>query len=190
MKLHRFAAMLLLLCSSYGFADIKGLQFEPKQFDENTYIIRYSSATMKMLEVKTLASQSYDFAFQDKEGRFEIRYILFSQVGGIQDNDDYKMQATLWAVMVISNITGNEDFAQNTSAFGEADVKKEFNADIGFTNFSQGAKTDFTAGYQYIMINFYCRKNLGIMCQTILFNDINWIKTEDFLRWFHGFNFY
>lgn len=40
-----------------------------------------------------------------------------------------------------------------------------------------------------MMVNFYYKKDIGIMCQTILFNDINILSTDDFLTAFHSFRF-
>jgi hypothetical protein len=183
-------AILLINISIVGFADIVGLKFAPEEFADDTYVIRFSSEDMEQLEVKELESQSYNYAFRNNTKDYELRYILFKQTEDINNFEDYKMQVSMWALMVINNITNDEEQSLNTSAYPVEAVKKEFNADYGFTNFSRDLNSDYVDGYRYIMINFYCKKGLGIMCQTILFNDLSWPATEDFIRWFHGFNFY
>jgi len=186
--------IIVAICIALGlsgsvFAEIKGINFAPQEFADDTYVIKYSSADMDLLEVGDLSSQSYDYAFRSKDGRFELRYILFKQTDVIPE-DEYKMQASLWATMVIANITGTEPNTSNTSAYNDADVKKEFNADFGINSFSNNILTDYSEDYEYVMIAFYCKKDLGIMCQTIHFNDLTWTQTDEFLFWFHGFNFY
>ncbi|MBB6481506.1 hypothetical protein [Spirochaeta isovalerica] len=39
------------------------------------------------------------------------------------------------------------------------------------------------------MANFYVKEGLGIMCQTILFDDMEIFQTEDFFEIFHSFRF-
>ncbi len=189
MKRFCLLAVLLLISSAVN-SEIVSLKFKAEKFDDDKYVIKYYSDIMDLVDVKPMTSQTYDYAFRDKDGRYEIRYILFSQTDDIPDAGDYKVQAALWAVMVIGNVTGDENAAQNTSAFNEEDVKSEFNADCGFTNFSIDGKTDFTEGYKFVMINFYCKRDVGIMCQTILFNDIDFVKDKLFIKIFHGFRFY
>jgi hypothetical protein len=178
--------LILLFTCINAFSDIKKLQFSPRQFDENSYVIRYNSTTVKQLEPKSLDSQTYDFAFQELNEKYETRYILFAQEGEIED---YRMQVQVWSIMVISNITGLETLPTDISAFNDDDVSEEFNADYGLTYFTNKSKTDFTEGYQYIMINFFYKKNLGIMCHAVLFNDLTWVGSEDFLFIFHSFRF-
>jgi len=180
----------VVIAVSTSYATIKSINFTPEEFADDTYVIKYSSKEMDMLEVEELQSQSYDYAFRSKNDGFEIRYSLFKQTADIPSFDDFKMQASVWAMMVITNITGSEPTTDNTGAFNDDDVKKEFNADFGINSFSSEIKTDYSEDFQFVMINFYCKQGLGIMCQTIHFNDLEWTQTKQFNYWFHGFNFY
>ena len=181
--------LLLLLPLATASAEIVGLQFAPEEIPEDTYVIKYSSSTMDMLEVEPLASQTYDYAFRSKDGRFEIRYILFRQTGEIPSFEEFRLQASLWSTMVIANITGHEPTTANTSAFNNDDVRTEFNADFGITSFSNNITTDYSDDFECVMMSFYCKQGLGIVCQTIHFNDLAWAQTEEFVYWFHGFYF-
>ena len=91
--------------------------------------------------------------------------------------------------MVMLNIAGSEDAIQSVSLFKKDDVRSEFNADYGFTTTVPGKISDFTDAYDYIMINFYYKDGIGIMCQTILFNDLDLFNDEDFFQTFHSFKF-
>ena len=172
-----------------AFSKIVGLKFKPEEFDDQKYVIKYDPKKVDLLKPKPLESQTYNYALRDKNGKYEIRYILFKQTEKIPDFEKYKIQVALWSMMVVANITGDENGAEHTSVFKEADVMNEFNADYGFTNFYKNVKTDFSTGYKYLMINFYCKRDLGIMCQTILFNDLSWVKTNEFLWLFHSFKY-
>ena len=188
MKSITIVSCLLVLLSSL-FSEIGELKFKPEEFDDSTYVIKYYSDTSDFKDPIDNNSQSYNYEIREKHGKYQMRYILFKQTGEI-DESEYNVQTAMWAWMVIANITGSDEKADNTSAFSEADVKAEFNADLGYTNFSVDIETDYASEYKYIMINFFCKKDLGIMCHTVQFNDLEWVKTEEFLNIFHSFNFY
>ena len=185
MKRFALILVLILLLSQAAFSAVVSLQFEPKTFDDKTYTI-FVFDTEDQLKVKPLESQSYDFAFRDKQGRYEVRYILFSQIGKIQD---YKNQVAIWSTMVIQNATGSTAALKNISTFKDADVKNEFNADYGLTSFAKDGNSDFTKDYKYMMLNFLYKKDLGIICEAILFNDLDFANTEDFAKVFHSVKF-
>jgi len=185
MKRLGLAVIFAFLLAQAAFSTIIGLQFEPKAFDDKTYTILIFD-TEDQLKVKPLESQSYDFAFRDKQGRYEVRYILFSQTGKISD---YKTQVAVWCTMVIQNATGSDAALKNTSAFKDADVKAEFSADYGLTSFAKDTDSDFTEGYKFVMLNFFYKKDLGIICEAILFNDLDFAKTDDFDKVFHSVKF-
>lgn len=125
MKQCLLAAMLAALVVSPGAAEIKALQFEPRQFDPGSYTILFSES-MDQIQPRTFASQSCDFCLKDRSGRFEVRDILFSQTGPIEEPGP---QVFLWTTMVIFNAAGYQASKQNTTAFSEEDVRAEFNAD-------------------------------------------------------------
>jgi hypothetical protein len=166
-------------------SEIVELQFEPGQFDEDTYSILVDES-MTRTEPKALQSQSYDVCLKEEAGRFEIRYVFFTQKGPIEDP---VVQVSMWAAMVISNAAGYRSTKQNTKAFRYADVREEFNADYGITSFGHGGVTDFTDGYTHVMMNVFYKKNLGIVCQAMMFNDTALIQTEEFVKQFHSFKF-
>ena len=186
------SAFLILFQLSLGLlsAEILAPVYAPEPFDEDSYVIYFDENRLDILEPTENYSQSYDFALRSKDSEFELRYILFRQTGEVASLEDLKFQAYVWASMVIANITGSEPTDQNTTAYLDSDVENEFNGDFGLTSFSMDIQTDYSDDYPFVMINFYARQGLGMMCQTIHFKDLSWIATEDFNIWFHGFQFY
>jgi hypothetical protein len=178
-------AVFALLLASVAWGEILPWPFEPKEFDEARYrILVYD--WMERLPVKELSSQSYDYAFAAKDPGFEVRYILFAQT---KPTENHKLAVRGWALAVGLNIAGSPDAFKGTSEFKDEDVKGEFNADYGLTSFAYGGGSDFTAGRKYAMVNFYYKKDLGLMCQVFLFDDTATIRTERFLAAFHAFRF-
>jgi len=176
---------LTLITATSAFAKINQLNFAPKPFDDNSYTILVYDTT-NQLKVQPLNSQSYDFAFRDKQSRFEIRYTMFSQTG---PTEDFKSQVAMWAVMVLQNIAGNEKTIRSATPFKNADVKAEFQADYGLTAFIVDGSSDFTQGWKYAMVNFFYKKKIGIMCQAILFKDASFARDPLLNKMFHSFHF-
>ena len=84
--------------------------------------------------------------------------------------------------MVIFNMAGHDATNKNTTVFNDNDVRAEFNADYGLTSFGKGGGTDFTEGYQYVMINFFYKKGIGIMCQAICSMILNLQGRQNFFN--------
>jgi len=176
---------LMISIGGMAFAAIASPGFKPGAIDEKKYFIGIPE-NMEQIQVKETESQSYDFAFKDKANRYEIRYIMFVEDGQMAD---VATQAGFWAYLVSMNIAGDEKAIKNASKFKDEDVKAEFDADYGSTIFIADSASDYASGYKYIMANFYYKKGVGLMCQTILFNDLAIVKTEEFNGIFHTFKF-
>ena len=118
---------LVLAASAYGI--IEPPLFQAKAFADDTYIIRFYDTT-DQVQPEALNSQPYDFGFKERNAKYEIRYILFSQVG---TTEDYKTAVLMWALTVVANITGADPSTIRGTAFNDSDVRKEFDADYGLT---------------------------------------------------------
>lgn len=178
---------LLILLAANTYAEIQKINFTNEEFAEDTYVIRFNPDFQNLVDPIQLNSHSYNYCIQEKNKKYQIRYILFSEKKGTKNN---LIQFPILATTVLFNIHGTDKFENNTSMFSEEDVKNEFNADAGFTNFAFDIESDYSDDYKFIMTNFFYKKGLGIMCQTIQFNDIEFTKTQEFIEIFHSFNFY
>ncbi|MGL1892007.1 MAG: hypothetical protein OCD02_10290 [Spirochaetaceae bacterium] len=179
--------VLLISISINAYSEILKIHFSNEEFAENTYVIRYNPDDQKLVEPLQLESHRYNYCIEDKDKQYVIKYILFSETPEIEKHD---IEFTVLSSTVLFNIHGTDEFESNSTMFKAEDVKNEFNADKGFTNFAYDIKSDYAGEYKFIMTNFLYKKGLGIMCQTIQFNDMEFAKTEKFFEIFHGFNFY
>jgi hypothetical protein len=141
-----------------------------------------------MLLIDNPASEQLDtyYTFTDNGSIYQIRYTFFKQTE--MDYKNIRMAYSFLILPVIWNVAGYEE--EGISNFNDNDVKSEFNGDFGSTVFIQNSKSDFGEGYKYIMINFYYKLNQGIVVQSILFNDLDFIQNQYFLEIFHSFKFH
>ena len=177
--------LILILLTTNLFSIILKPSFETKEFSEDLYLLLLYN-TMEQIEVENKTSQNYHYSFKDKNDLYEVRYILFSQVDKV---DNIELQVGIWATTVLLNIAGIEDSIKSTAKLKKKDLKKDFNANYGITSFITDCKSDFNDKWKYLMVNFYYKKNIGIMCQILLFNDTETLKTKEFETGFHSFKF-
>lgn len=175
----------VLLLGTYIFANDQPFAFAPDKFADDTYTI-YVLDWLEQVEPEYKKSQYYDYALRDKGEKYEVRYTLFKQ---IEKQDDMRKQAAIWANLVTMSIGGSKESVRSTKDYEDSEVQKEFNADFGFSAILSSETTDFTNEFDFIMVNFFYKENLGIMCQTILFNDADIFKSEEFFKAFHSFRF-
>lgn len=185
--LKKIVILGLLITTNLLFSEIIGVHFSNEEFAEDTYVIRYNPEEQRLLEPELLQSHRYNYGIEDLNKNYLIRYILFSETPEVVNQE---LEFSTMALTSLLNIHGSDEYSNNTSAFRPEDVKNEFNADMGFTNFAVDIKSDYAGEYKFIMTNYFYKKGIGVMCQTIQFNDIEFTKTEKFFEIFHGFNFY
>ena len=161
------------------FAKIAGSRFKITESEKEFDVIYYVTDDMQVLENKQNDDVSVTQTFSISRNNIdaEIRYSLFTDIG--EDDSDLKMQFAALVFMCINNIAGFEVPGNYISSFNDSDVKNEFNGDFGCTAFLQDPKSDYTEGYKYMMIEFFCKKNQGVVMRTFLFNDIDFIGLNE-----------
>jgi len=126
------------------------------------------------------------YTFTDNESNYQLRYSFFKQT--VTDFKDVRMAFMVWTTVVLYNAAGYE--TESAVNFNDSDVKDEFNGDFGCTKFVVDPRSDFGEGYKFIMINFYYKENQGIVVQSILFNDLDFVQNPNFDNIFHSFKFH
>ncbi|MDR2073200.1 MAG: hypothetical protein LBP60_07190 [Spirochaetaceae bacterium] len=178
-----FVGILALFVTVSATAIIAGSLFSPQPFDidliQHPHML--SISTQQFPEIKV------DYTFSDTKNNYQLRYSLFKQNEG--GGEDIRMPFSMYTLPIILNISGEEMNNGNVNRLNDNDVKNEVNGDFGTTVYIERPKSEFGKGYRYIMINFYCKKNHGIVVQSILFNNANFVKSENFNDILHSFKF-
>ncbi len=145
-----------------------------KEFD----VCYYKTADMNIIDSKENDDVAITQAFEINKNNIkgELRYSLFTDMGG--DPSLLKIQYSMWVMICLNNIAGYEVSSDSVSNFNDHDVKQEFNADFGCTTFIKNPKSDYSKGYKYMMVDFFCRKDQGIVMRAYLFNDMDFIGVD------------
>jgi hypothetical protein len=159
-----------------------GIPFVPEEFDVDIFQFPH------MVLVDNPPSEQFDTycTFTDNKSSYQIRYTFFKQTE--TDYSDIRGAYSSFILRIIRNAAGYEE--RGISNFDDSDVKNGCNGDFGSTVFIQNPKSDFGEGYKYIMMNFYFKLNQGIVVQSILFNNLNFIQNQYFPEIFHSFKFH
>jgi hypothetical protein len=142
-----------------------------------------------MILVDSPASDSFGTVctFMDSSGNYELRYSLFAQTEYNAAN--IQRSFALFVIPVIYSAAGFEVDLNEVELYDEQDVADEFNGDIGVSVFIQDPISEYGSGYQFMLLSFYCKINQGILMQAILFDDIDFAGTTEFLEVSHSFSF-
>jgi hypothetical protein len=174
--------LILFVCGSVTAA-IMGSLFSPQSFDVD--IIQHPH--MVLLDNQKYPEMKVDYTFTDEKKTYQLRYSLFKQIENT--DQDVRMLFSVYILPIMLNISGNEMNNGNITRFDDDDVKNEFNGDFGTAVSIERPQSEFGKGYRYIMMNIYCKKNQGIVAQSILFNNTNILKNRQFDEVFHSFKF-
>ncbi len=156
---------VLSFCSSYK--EENKTYFIHQEFNKYSFVI-YSTFPDRQIGARQLQSQSYDYAYRDRDSRYEKRYIIFSQ---IEQSKEIYRQVDLFSSEIVMNMAVEKDAIKNVYHMNESDMKRKFNADYSITYFVSGGKSDFADEYKYMVVTFVYKKDLGIICQAILYSD-------------------
>jgi len=153
--------------------------------DFDVEIIQYPH----MILVDNPASDSFGTActFMDSDGNYELRYSLFAQTEYNAAN--IHRSFALFVIPVINSAAGFEVDLNEVELYDERDVADEFNGDIGVSVFIQDPPSEYGGGYRFMLLSFFCKINQGILMQAILFDDIEFAGTAEFLEISHSFSF-
>jgi len=174
---------LMVLIPVIAMAEILRIPFKAEEFDVD--ILKYTH----MLLIDNPSSKQLDtyYTFTNKRKNYQIRYTFFKQTE--MNYQNIRMAYSFFILPIIINIAGYEEVGIPNN-FNDDNVKNEFNGDFGNTITIKNPKSDFGKGYKYIMLNFYYKINQGIVVQSILFNDLSFLKSKDLLEIYHSFKFH
>jgi hypothetical protein len=173
---------LMVLIPLVAKSEIAEIPFVPEEFDIDIFQFPH------MLLIDNPSSEQLDtyYTFTDNISSYQIRYTFFKQTQ--IDYPNIQTAYSFFIFPIIWNVAGYEE--ERISNFNVNDVKNEFNGDFGSTVFIQNPKSDFGEDYKYILLNFYYKINQGIVVQSILFNDLNFLQNQYFMEIFHSFKFH
>jgi len=142
-----------------------------------------------MVLVDNPESDSFGTAciFLDSGGNYELRYSLFAQTEYNAAN--IHRSFALFVIPIIYSAAGFEVDLNEVELYDEQDVADAFNGDIGVSAFIQDPISEYASGYRYMLLSFFCKINQGILMQTILFDDIEFAGTNEFMEISHSFSF-
>jgi len=142
-----------------------------------------------MILVDNPASDSFGTAciFADSGGNYEMRYSLFAQTE--YDVENIRRSFALFIIPVINAAAGFEVDLNEVELYKEQAVADEFNGDIGVSVFIPDPPSEYGSGYRFMLLSFFCKINRGILMQAILFDDIEFAGTNEFLEISHSFSF-
>jgi len=148
-------------------------------------ILQYSH----MILVENPVSYHLDthYTFTNNEANYQVRYTLFRQTN--KDDPNIKIPFTIMITPIIWNIAGRQ--VANIRNFDDIEVQLAFNGTFGSTILIDNPTSDFGAGYNYILLNFFYKNNQGFIVQSILSNDRNFFTFQNsiFSDIFHSFRF-
>jgi len=169
------ALFCILILSDFIIAEITPSRFKITESENEFDVLYFVTPDMKVIEVQNTndinTTQSFEILKNNLRG--ELRYSLFTDLGG--ESKVLKTQFAIWVFMCINNIAGFEVSGNSISNFNDRDVKNEFNGDFGCTVFIQNPKSEYGEGFQFMMVEFFCRENYGIVMRSFLFNDIKFV---------------
>ena len=180
----KIIVLLLFIASGSLIAEIisyGGFSSEPFDID----IIQHKH--MLSVQNKQFDEMKVDYTFTDAKKTYQLRYSLFKQTAAA--DSDIMMPYTMFILPMMLNISGGENNVRSTKRFNDNDVKNDFNGDFGTTVFIENPRSDFGKGCQYLMLNFYCKKNHGIVVQSVLFNNTSILTDAAFMEAFNSFRF-
>lgn len=188
--------VLFVFCSALH-AKIMDSRFKITESEEEFDVIYYMTDDMEVISPKKNDDVAITQAFRvSKDGyEGELRYSLFTDCGG--NDDDLKIQYAMWVFICSNNIAGYDLSKDTFSNFNDSDVKTEFNGDFGCTGLIQNPESEYGEGYKYIMVDFFYKKDQGLVMRTFLFNDLGFVgmsegKMVENNPWFdnyHSFKF-
>jgi len=181
----KLIVLLLGLISMQAYAIVMSPGFKAGPIAEKSYtILVYSD--LVMTEPEKNRAQSCDFYLKDKNNVCDIKFIMFQQ----ETKDPVsKQQIGFWSNLVTMNIAEDQKSIKGMRFFNDSDVAKEFNGDSGLNAFISGSTSPFLEGHKFAAANFIYKKDVGIICEVLLFDDHEFTKTEPFMKLFHLFKF-
>lgn len=165
----KFIFALLVLSAMFCYGEIAKSRFKITESEEEFDVIYYLTEDMQV--IPNLSNNDVSVTQSFKLGDGELRYSLFTDLGGSEDT--LQIDYAMWVFMCLSNIAGREVYGNEISSFNNSDVQAEFNGDFGCTSFIVSPSSEYSNGYSYMMVEFFYKKNQGLVMRAFLFNDLS-----------------
>lgn len=171
-----FCAVFLLSLSS---AEIMKSRFKVTESEKEFDVMYYLTDVLKMTKVEKNDDLHVTQAFEIKKDGInaKVLYSLFTDKGG--KTETLNMDYSTMVFMCLNNAAGYDVDPRVISMFNDSDVKKEFNADFGCTAFLRNPQSDYAAGYEFMMTEFFYKENQGLVMRSFLFNDFNFLGMDE-----------
>jgi hypothetical protein len=186
-KLILFAVCLHLV--AFASAEMTEMLFAPSETFEARLIPAKQMIQIDPPESEQLHTQ---VAYTDAEKIYQMRYTFFKQTATTEDMDALKRSYITYAFAIMMNVSAGRLDTKYITDFKDADVKKEFNGDFGTTVFIQEPDSEYSKGFKYLMLDFFVKKNHGLVVRALLFTDPKFISTlgsASFAPVYHSFRF-
>ena len=164
-----FVFTLIILNAVVCYGEIAKSRFKITESEEEFDVTYYLTEDMQI--IPNLSNNDVTVTQSFKLGDGELRYSLFTDLGGSEDT--LQIDYAMWVFMCLSNISGREITGNQISVFNDSDVQAEFNGDFGCTAFIVSPSSEYSKGYSFMMVEFFYKKNQGLVMRTFLFNDIS-----------------
>jgi hypothetical protein len=166
------------------FPKTSGIPFVRKHID-----IEYKiSNNLEEVKLKHKIRGFFDKVLRSKDKTYEIRYITFGYDDNVKIDDFIYSAYAVFVQTVLLNIAESEENIRSAHNFKDSDVNLEFNASKGITSIIKGEGT-YTQGYKYVMVNFFFNKEYGIVTQMVLFNNLEDLQNNKYMKDLHSFKF-
>lgn len=176
--------------SSFSIASFKYFEYlNKKNNDSFPVVLKPSQSMNKLLPPGYLPNTNFNFEMKLGKETGVVRYSLFKMknLENAKESDIEKEVERLkkFCIQQAIGYDDKKDFAD----FAASDVKNEFNADYGAVKFSDAPLSTLSFGYKYINLEFFYKKNVGVVMRSAHFNDLSFLTSYLRNENYHNFEF-
>jgi hypothetical protein len=176
----------------YSLAKELSIYFTPGYFTPGVFDIDLKP-NLHMIQTPPPLMEQFQphYTFTDSNGSYQIWYTFFKQIETDLTNAKVAyMYFFLPFVKYINENNINAKYLYPRFQVDEKDARNVYNGDYR-TSFSFiEPNQDYGSGYKRLELNFFYKKNRGIVIQSILYNELDFVYTEEYREISHSFKFY
>jgi hypothetical protein len=133
----------------------------------------------------------YQLGFRITGRAYEVRCSLFPQSYLLRQsqNGEIGRYVPLFVQGLMACIAQQDLPRTRSSELPMESVRREFGADVGFTALLQGGNSEFSRGFQYVVLNALYKRGKGVVVVCILFNDPEELDGIEFSKSYYCFAF-
>lgn len=172
MKKFLSTLFLTAVFMSLAIAETLSPRFKITESEEEFDITCYQTPDMKVGKAKKNQEIPTNYLFTLKNGKIkgEIRYTLFTDLGG--SDDDLISQILSTVVTTASNISGQDINVEGILEMDSNAVAQIFNADMGLTFTVMNPKSSYAKGFKYMTLEYFYKHDQGLVLRAFLYNDL------------------